>query len=58
MTGRNNALKKYSNGNPLLVTKVRKKGVPDLKWLDKMKLTTTSNPIEYVNAMIMTNDVG
>ena len=31
-TGRNNALKKDSNDNPLLATKVRKKGVPALKW--------------------------
>ena len=51
-------MKNDSNGKPLLVTKFRTKGDPDLKSLDSMKLTTTSHPIECFDSMTMTREIG
>ena len=57
-TSQRNALKKDSDGMTTLVTKVRTEGIPDLKQLDRMKLTLTLHPIEHVDAMMMAREIG
>jgi len=57
-TGRSKMLKKDTQGKPVVKTDVRKHGVVSMKWLVKNKLTMSSHPIDFLDAMMMTNEIG